>query len=137
MSENVRGADWLGLGWQRWIELDKAVAGQRGIPRVQGIYRVRRRRARGLLYMGSSVNLSKRLRGLHRGLDDPDGGHHYAAGCVASRAPDHAVRVCWVELPDIDRRELMGREVDLIAAYRTSTGGKSPSCQFAGERLMP
>jgi hypothetical protein len=65
---------------------------------------------------------------------EPDAGHHYAGGCVASHAAGRAVVVSWIELPTIDRRELMGIEVDLIAAYRISTGG-SPPCQFAGARL--
>ncbi len=30
----------------------------------------------------------------------------------------------------------MGLEVDLIATYRASTQGRSPTCQFAGERLV-
>jgi hypothetical protein len=40
-----------------------------------------------------------------------------------------------VRLDQIDRRELMGQEVDLIAAYRTVMRGKSPTCQCAGEKL--
>lgn len=137
MSDDPRDLDWLGHEWQRWVDLDAAVAGRGGIPRVQGIYRVRCRGTRGLLYIGISGSLSARLRRLRRGMSDPHGVGHYAGGCVASHAAGRVVEVSWVELPlpKTDRRELMGIEVDLIAAYRAFTGGKSPPCQFAGGRL--
>jgi len=41
------------------------------------------------------------------------------------------VEVSWATVGDMDRRELMGREVDLIAAHRTRFG--SPACQFHGQ----
>jgi hypothetical protein len=34
-------------------------------------------------------------------------------------------------MPNLDKRERLGREVDLIAAYR-QVMHESPSCQFAG-----
>jgi hypothetical protein len=41
------------------------------------------------------------------------------------------VEVSWATVGDMDRRELMGREVDLIAAHRKCFG--SPACQFHGK----
>jgi hypothetical protein len=44
------------------------------------------------------------------------------------------VEVSWAILEDLDRRALMGREVDLIAACRMRFG-ESPACQFHGTPL--
>ena len=102
-----------------------------GIPRKQGIYRIRARRGTGLLYIGISVRLAGRLQGLERAIHRPDHKGHYAGRCV-SRA--QGVEISWVVLDDLDKRELMGRELDLVAAYRRVTNS-SPRCQFAGERI--
>ena len=41
---------------------------------------------------------------------------HYAAACVAAyEKRGKTVEVSWADVGDMDRRELMGREVDLIA----------------------
>ena len=45
-----------------------------------------------------------------------------------------SVEVSWVVMDPLSRRELMGQEVDLIAAHRAAFGD-SPTCQFAGGRL--
>jgi hypothetical protein len=41
------------------------------------------------------------------------------------------VEVSWAVVEDLDRRALMGIEVDLIAACRTRFG-ETPACQFHG-----
>jgi len=44
------------------------------------------------------------------------------------------VEVSWALAGDVDRRELMGLEVDLIASCRACYG-ESPACQFHGAAL--
>jgi hypothetical protein len=41
------------------------------------------------------------------------------------------VEVSWAIVGNMDRRELMGREIDLIAAHRRRFG--NPACQFHGQ----
>ncbi len=50
------------------------------------------------------------------------------------RAKGCSVELSWVVMDPLSRRELMGQEVDLIAAHRAAFGD-SPTCQFAGGRL--
>jgi hypothetical protein len=76
--DDVRGIRWGSLTWEPWIDLDEAVDIRGGIPRVQGIYRVRCRGRAGLLYIGISSSLGGRLRRLHGALGEPDGRGHYA-----------------------------------------------------------
>jgi hypothetical protein len=60
---------------------------------------------------------------------------HTAAACVAGyEAQGNLVEVSWTILEDLDRRALMGMEVDLIAACRMRFG-QSPACQFHGTPL--
>jgi hypothetical protein len=47
---------------------------------------------------------------------------------------DEVVEVSWALAGDIDRRALMGLEVDLIASCRARYGD-SPACQFHGTPL--
>jgi len=49
---------------------------------------------------------------------------HECAGVV--------VEVSWVEMPNLDGRERLGVECELIAAYRKAIHA-NPACQFAGE----
>jgi len=65
------------------------------------------------------------------GGKDP-GPPHVAGGCVLSfERKGGRVEVSWVAMPEVDRRERLGIECELIAAYRKTTG-KNPACQFAG-----
>jgi hypothetical protein len=84
-----------------------------------------------LIYIGISDRLSSRLGGLRRARGRPDKRGHYGAACVAAHEErGKVVEVSWVTASDLDRRELMGREADLIAAHRKWFG--SPACQFHG-----
>jgi hypothetical protein len=57
---------------------------------------------------------------------------HYAAACIALlENQGKVVELSWTIAADIDRRELIGREVDLIAAHGTCLRS-SPACQFHG-----
>jgi len=128
-----RGERWQRIAWQPWLALKDAAATRGAIPAEQGIYRLRSRRGKGLLYIGISVRLTQRLHGLDRAIHRPDHVGHYAGGCVAL-ADREGIEVSWVVREGIDKRDLLGEEVDLIAAYRKVIGS-SPRCQFAGERL--
>jgi hypothetical protein len=59
-------------------------------------------------------------------------GPHVAGACVYQHQKRGAtIQVSWVATPDLDKRERLGRECDLIAGYRKVVH-ESPSCQFAG-----
>ena len=121
---------WGGLTWSEWHQLDSAEA--RPVPREAGLYRLRCRGEPELIYIGISARLSSRLGGLRRARGRPDKRGHYAAACVAAHEKQgKIIEVSWATVGDIDRRELMGREVGLIAAHRKRFG--SPACQFHGQ----
>jgi len=102
------------------------------IPWEAGIYRLRCRGEPGLIYIGISARLGSRLGGLRRARRRQDRRGHYAAACVVAQEEEgKTVEVSWATVGDMDRRELMGREVDLIAAHRKRFG--SPACQFHGQ----
>jgi len=125
---------WLGYDWTPWLSLDKAVATGR-IPAAQGVYRVRAAGADVLVYIGISDSLRKRLRRLRYARDrDDHRGHIAGAGVAAVQGSGPSVEVSWVVMDDVDRRELVGREVDLIADHRRVTGA-SPVCQFHGSSV--
>jgi hypothetical protein len=119
---------WAGLAWSPWLYLDATA--QRGrVPRKQGIYRLRCKSRRGLIYVGISGTLSSRLGGLRRARSRPPLFHgHSAALCVAQHeAQGDVIEVSWTQLENVSRRALMGLEVDLIAACRTRFGDSLPA----------
>jgi hypothetical protein len=123
------GPRWGGLSWSDWHELD-AVAARGLVPRDAGAYRLRC--GGRVIYVGISDRLGSRLGGLRRARGHPEHRGHSAAGCVAGfERRGEAVEVSWALAGDIDRRELMGLEVDLIAGCR-AWYGESPACQFHG-----
>lgn len=128
--EDLHGPRWEGLVWSKWHQLDTAEA--RAAPAAAGIYRLRCRGAPNLIYVGISDRLSSRLGGLRRARSREDKRGHYAAACVAAHEDQgKIVEVSWATVGNMDRRELMGREVDLIAAHRKRFG--NPACQFHGQ----
>jgi hypothetical protein len=128
--EDPQGPCWEGLAWSEWYQLDSTEA--RGIPQVAGLYRLRCRGHRELIYIGISDRLGSRLGGLRRARFREDKRGHYAAACVARHeANGETVEVSWATVREMNRRELMGREVDFIAAHRKRFG--SPACQFHGQ----
>lgn len=123
---------WGGLTWSSWYGLD--VIAVRGlVPREAGAYRLRC--GGRVIYVGISERLSSRLGGLRRARGRPPLYRgHSAAACVAEfEKQGEPVEVSWA-LPGIDRRALMGLEVDLIASCRACYG-ESPACQFHGAPL--
>ena len=126
---------WENLAWSPWQHLD-ATAEYGLVPRKQGVYRLRCKGHPALVYVGISDRLSSRLGGLRRARSRPPHYRgHSAAACVADHeAQGKVVEVSWAVLEDLDRRELMGIEVDLIAACRRRFR-ESPACQFHGGPL--
>jgi hypothetical protein len=124
---------WQKIAWTPWVDLSQAASTRGAIPREQGLYRVRKRDAQQLLYIGKSIRLAARLQGLERAIHRKDHIGHYAGGCIW-RAARSSVQVSWMVMPGAVRN-VLGREVDLIAAYRKMMGD-SPRCQFAGDRLL-
>jgi hypothetical protein len=129
-QEDPLGLRWEGLVWTGWHQLDTAEA--RAVPAKAGIYRLRCRGEPDLIYVGISDRLSSRLGGLRRARSRLDKRGHSAAACVAAHETrGKVVEVSWATVDRMDRRELMGREVDLIASHRKEFG--SPACQFHGQ----
>jgi hypothetical protein len=133
--EDPLGSYWGGLVWSDWHQLD-ATAMRGLIPREAGIYRLRCRGHPELIYVGISDRLSSRLGGLRRARSRPPRYRgHSAAACVAGyEKHGEAVEVSWAPAAAMDRRALLGLEVDLIAACRAHFG-ESPACQFHGHPL--
>ena len=129
------GPHWGNLVWSPWHHLD-ATAERGLVPPKQGVYRLRCQGHLPLIYVGISDRLSSRLGGLRRARSRPPHYRgHSAAACVAGHeAQGDVIEVSWALLEDLDRRALMGAEVDLIAACRTRFG-ESPACQFHGRPL--
>jgi hypothetical protein len=129
-QEDPHAPRWEGLIWSSWHQLDSPEA--RAIPAGPGIYRLRCRGEPSLIYVGISDRLSSRLGGLRRARGREDKRGHYAAACVAAHEDQgKIVEVSWAAVGNLDRRELMDREVDLIAAHRKRFG--NPACQFHGQ----
>ena len=123
---------WQHIAWTPWVDLSQAASTRGAIPRDQGLYRVRKRGAQELLYIGKSIRLAARIQGLARAIRNEDHIGHYAGGCVWRAARSNA-QVSWMVMPG-PVRNVLGREIDLIAAYR-KVMGDSPHCQFAGDHL--
>jgi hypothetical protein len=133
-QEDPQDAHWQGLNWTCWKQLDEAFRDRGAVPRASGVYRLRASGCPGLIYLGISDQLSSRLGGLRRARHRPDRKGHSAAACVAAyEAAGKIVSVSWVTVTDMKRRDLMGLEVDLIAAHRQNF--ESPACQFHGDLL--
>jgi hypothetical protein len=134
-QEDPQDPRWWGLEWTGWQQLDQAFQARDAIPRAAGVYRLRARDCPGLIYIGISDRLSSRLGGLRRARYRVDKKGHSAAACVAAyEKAGKIVSVSWATVRDIDRRDLIGLEVDLIAAHRRRLG--SPACQFHGKLLV-
>ena len=134
-QDDPHSPHWADLAWSLWHHLDTTA--QRGlVPRKRGIYRLRCKGRSALIYIGISDKLSSRLGGLRRARNHPPRyrGHSAAACVVQHEARGAIVEVSRTQLENVSRRELMGLEVDLIAACRARFGD-SPACQFHGGPL--
>jgi hypothetical protein len=134
-----QSAAWSGFAWSEWHELGIALRPRQSpVPVEPGIYRIRLRGSSRLIYIGQT---GRSLRGrfgqlrasMRRAAEALDArAPHVAGACVFEHERrGGTVEVSWVPTPDLDKRERLGREVDLIAAYRR-VAGESPACQFAG-----
>lgn len=107
-------------------------------PDTVGLYRLRCKERRGLIYIGEiGDSLRKRFRQLRKATQyvahgKSPGPPHIAGGCVHEHErAGFVVEVSWVEKPNLCRRDRKGVECELIATYR-KTMGTNPTCQFGG-----
>jgi hypothetical protein len=128
-EDDPESPHWGNLVWSTWYSLEETGDGRGLVPTEQGIYRVRccSQGDHELIYVGISTRgLRSRISSLRNGEG------HSAAHCVAVHAKARGkIEVSWAILANVDKRELMGREVDFIAAYRRRFK-RSPACQFHG-----
>jgi hypothetical protein len=133
-SGNPQALTWVGRRWSRWVSLDN-VSENVLVPRHAGIYRLRRRRQSGLLYLGESDDLRRRLVRLVRGTRLAARGQrrqigHWAAPCVERHMRGGGVvEVSWLLESVADKTERRGLECEYIAAHRFALG-RNPTCQF-------
>jgi hypothetical protein len=131
-----QGARWAGKDWSEWHRIEDV--GIIPAPQEPGIYRLRCASTRGLIYIGESGRtLRKRLRELRRGLRNAAAGMqrdtgHWAAPHIFQVVGKAVVEVSWIALANVDKRERLGIECDLIATYRRQEGS-NPTCQFSGK----
>lgn len=77
--------------------------------------------------------LRKAMEYVEKGIREPGTPPHVAGGCVLHHAQaGKTIEVSWLATQDLDKRERLGLECELICAYR-KTMGKNPTCQFAGK----
>jgi hypothetical protein len=126
------GPAWAGHRWSEWCDLEKTDDGC--VPAEGGIYRVRCGRDDGLVYIGAAPQrtLRSRIGSLRRSMYAVDNRGHSAGACIEACAGRNGrVEVSWFTCEGADKREILGRECDLIAAHRAIVG-LSPRCQFKG-----
>ena len=134
MSE-IHGSKWGGQHWSGWNSLEASIRPRAALaPQVAGIYRVRCRDERDIIYIGQSgSSLLKRLRQLARGMTlaaagRPESTPHFAANCIFQHSARGSVmEVSWTEMAQVEKRERFGIECDLISLYRR-TEGRNPTC---------
>lgn len=143
---DVQGIHWEGHVWSRWHTLNDAIASQSAkAPDSPGLYRIRCADQATLIYIGETCkSLRGRFRQLRKAMEyarqgkyssqgKVGGPPHVAGGCVLRHALAGAsIEISWVDGSGLDRREIMGIECELIAAYR-KTRRQNPVCQFAGD----
>lgn len=131
---NAHSGTWLGRRWSRWATLDKAL-GKAEAPSQPGVYRIRNANGEGLLYIGESESIRRRLASLRRGMSNVRIGKsvntgHWAAPCIFHHEQGGAlVEVSWLEDQVPEKAERRGLESEYIAAHRWAAGC-NPSCQF-------
>ena len=137
---DVQSPSWERYAWSEWQRLDHA----RGA-NTPGLYRLRCYQQTGLIYLGETGDsLRGRFRQLRKAMEYAKQGRyaaqgkvggppHVAGGCVWKHVCAwRVIEVSWTETANLDKRERMGVECDLIAAYRKAMGA-SPACQSAGD----
>ena len=128
-----QAARWISRGWSRWAVLDDVVE-ERDAPRQLGVYRLRGRRQKALLYVGESEDIRKRLSTLKRALAHAASGMmektgHWAAPNLHARLKGNSPEVSWLEDAIPQKAERKGLECECIAAHRWQLG-RNPDCQF-------
>ena len=107
---------------------------QGNVPGQPGVYRLRGRRLSGLLYVGESQNLEKRLQVLRWALGKAAEGKtgrtgHWAALNLHTRLRGRKLEVSWLKDAIPAKSERKGIECECIAAHRWHLD-RNPDCQF-------
>ena len=136
-----QSADWGGIGWSQWHDLDHA-RDKRLIPQTAGLYRFRSQGEDGLLYIGESsarwTRLDDLARARHRHAADyylkslGDPGHSSAPYFMLCEEAGCKIEVSWALDEDPDRVHRQGTEARLLRLYRKVTG-EYPLVQHGGK----
>jgi hypothetical protein len=137
---DLQAADWAGLSWSSWHDLDEA-RDKRLIPMTPGLYRFRAEGEPGLLYIGESGQRWGRLDDLARarrrhtadyylqGLGDP--AHSSAPFFMICEDAGCHVEVSWALEEHSNREARRVVEAQLIRLHR-ETMGYDPPIQHHG-----
>lgn len=129
---NPHARRWLGRRWTSWTLLAEVL--QKGaIPDQPGVYRLRGRRSKGLLYVGETEGLRGRLGDLRRALGKAATGlnkdtGHWAAPNLHARLKGRQPELSWLRDPIPLKAERKGIECECIAAHRWHLD-RNPDCQ--------
>lgn len=143
---DVQGIRWEGHLWSQWYTLGDAIASYAAkAPDSPGLYRIQCADQTGLIYIGQTgKSLRGRFRQLRKAMEYASQGKysnqgrvggppHVAGGCVLKHAlAGSPVEISWATCSGLDKREIMGIECELIAAFR-KTQKRNPACQFSGD----
>ena len=132
-AEGLNSSRWTGRNWSEWVRLDLAIQ-EKAIPSHPGVYRLRGGRFKGLLYVGESSDIRRRLQSLRRALEKAARGlrkntGHWAAPNVYSRLRGKQPQVSWLKDSVSEKSERKGIECECIADHRRRLKRK-PNCQF-------
>ncbi|HXH50528.1 MAG TPA: hypothetical protein VNM47_14385 [Terriglobia bacterium] len=138
--DETQSLAWENHAWSDWYSLDVAIMPREAkAPDSPGLYRLRCKGERGLIYIGETGDsLRSRLRQLRKATRYVASGRepgppHVAGACVLDHERNgFVVEVSWVEMTNPDPRNRKGIECELIAAYRKAMGSTNPTCQFRG-----
>ncbi len=115
LTDDPRARSWLGYQWTSAAETPPSA-------NLVGLYRAMRLDGEGLVYVGQG-RISARVKShVAKGKDPDHSQHRFFAGDLTWD---------WVDLPEIDKTQLLELENDLIASH-VRVYGRTPSAQFLG-----
>ena len=115
LIDDPRAGSWLG---HRWISAAETPPSANSV----GLYRSIRLDGEGLVYVGQGRIAARVNSHVAKGEDPDHSQHRFFAGNLTWD---------WVDLPEIDRTQLLELENDLIASH-VRVCGRTPSAQFLG-----
>jgi hypothetical protein len=115
LIDDPRAGSWLGHQWTSAAETSPSA-------NSVGLYRSIRLDGEGLVYVGQGRIAARVNSHVAKGEDPDHSQHRFFAGNLTWD---------WVDLPEIDRTQLLELENDLIASH-VHVYGRTPSAQFLG-----